>query len=173
MANYKEIIPFILKAEGGWVNDPSDSGGETNKGITYSTWKSFYGDTHERFMKMFQDDWNQIFKTLYWDKIKGDDINSQRLANILVDWVWGSGFAYPPAHLQIILNEMGNNLTVDGSIGKMTIQALNKVNEQKLWDRLVKDRFDFLDDIVKKNPKNQKFLQGWKNRMNNLIKFCS
>ena len=47
--------------------------------------------------------------------------------------------------------QLKNNLTVDGSIGKMTIQALNKVNEQKLWDRLVKDRFDFLDDIVKTN----------------------
>jgi lysozyme family protein len=52
MADYKVIIPFIRKAEGGYVNDPDDAGGETNAGITYNVWKTFFGDTHDRFLKM-------------------------------------------------------------------------------------------------------------------------
>jgi hypothetical protein len=30
-------------------------------------------------------------KSLYWDKWKADQIKSQSVANILVDWVWASG----------------------------------------------------------------------------------
>src|SRR3712207_7646428 len=39
MANVKILLPFILKWEGGFVNDPADSGGATNKGVTIATWK--------------------------------------------------------------------------------------------------------------------------------------
>ena len=34
MANVNKLKPFILKCEGGFVNDPDDLGGATNRGIT-------------------------------------------------------------------------------------------------------------------------------------------
>ena len=34
MADYKVHIPFLEKWEGGWSNDPDDSGGATMMGIT-------------------------------------------------------------------------------------------------------------------------------------------
>ena len=40
MANVDILLPFILKYEGGFVNDPADSGGATNKGVTIATWRS-------------------------------------------------------------------------------------------------------------------------------------
>ena len=36
MADYQKLVPIIKKWEGGFVNDPSDSGGATNKGVTLS-----------------------------------------------------------------------------------------------------------------------------------------
>lgn len=39
MANHKLLAPIILKWEGGWVNDPTDMGGMTMKGITMETYK--------------------------------------------------------------------------------------------------------------------------------------
>jgi len=39
MANIQQLSPLILKWEGGYVNDPADLGGTTNKGVTLSTWK--------------------------------------------------------------------------------------------------------------------------------------
>ena len=35
----QKLVPFILSWEGGFVNDPDDVGGATNKGITIATWR--------------------------------------------------------------------------------------------------------------------------------------
>lgn len=34
MADVRKLKPFILKREGGFVDDPADLGGATNKGVT-------------------------------------------------------------------------------------------------------------------------------------------
>ena len=34
MADVRKLAPFILKWEGGFVNDPDDLGGATNMGVT-------------------------------------------------------------------------------------------------------------------------------------------
>ena len=39
MADAQKLVPFILSWEGGYVNDPDDVGGATNKGITIATWR--------------------------------------------------------------------------------------------------------------------------------------
>ena len=39
MARVEVLSPFILSWEGGYVNDPCDAGGATNKGVTIATWK--------------------------------------------------------------------------------------------------------------------------------------
>jgi lysozyme family protein len=37
--NFQECLDLVLKAEGGWVNHPSDPGGETNLGVTKRVWE--------------------------------------------------------------------------------------------------------------------------------------
>ena len=37
-ADYKKILPFVLKWEGGVSSHEADTGGLTNKGITYATY---------------------------------------------------------------------------------------------------------------------------------------
>ncbi len=39
MASVDKLLPFILRWEGGFVNDPADLGGATNKGVTIATWR--------------------------------------------------------------------------------------------------------------------------------------
>ena len=39
MADVMKLAPFILSFEGGFVNDPDDRGGATNKGVTIATWR--------------------------------------------------------------------------------------------------------------------------------------
>ncbi|MBF0568223.1 MAG: hypothetical protein HQK95_05085 [Nitrospirae bacterium] len=39
--NFGKSIAFVLNAEGGYVNNPDDPGGETNYGISNSISKSY------------------------------------------------------------------------------------------------------------------------------------
>jgi len=39
MANIQQLVPILLKWEGGYANNPADLGGATNEGVTLSTWK--------------------------------------------------------------------------------------------------------------------------------------
>jgi len=165
MADSKQLAPFILKWEGGYANNPLDKGGETNKGITYKTWKQTFGDTHQRFLTMAPDDWNKIFKKNFWDAIKGDEIKSQKVANIMADWVWGSGVYYPVKHLQKIVG-----VETDGSFGPATLAAVNRMNENKLFVAIAEERKQFLKNIVKNDSSQNVFYDGWLNRLEDLIK---
>ena len=46
--NWK-LKSFILSWEGGFVNDPRDPGGTTNKGITIVTFRSVFGKDKNNF----------------------------------------------------------------------------------------------------------------------------
>jgi lysozyme family protein len=172
----QDIISFIKGHEGGYVNDPDDAGGETNKGVTYATWRKTFGsNAHDRFIAMSDDDWYAIFKPNYWDVISGDSIQSAAVANFLVDWYWGSGdYAiglkyYGTAYgIQVVLNSLGNALTIDGGIGSLTLAAINAADPTVLLQALHDDRAAFYNAIVANAPNQQKFLSGWLNRLNDL-----
>ena len=168
MAKIEKLIPFILKWEGGFVDDPADLGGATNKGVTIGTFTQFC-KSKGRPVPSVQDlknitdsDWKEIIKSLYWDRWKADDIKSQPLANILVDWVWASG-VHGIKRPQRILG-----VAPDGLVGPKTIEALNASDPRGLFDKIKTDRIKFIDEICEARPKNEKYRKGWLNRINSL-----
>lgn len=163
MADYQELVPIIKKWEGGFVNDPSDSGGATNKGVTLSTFRSFYGSnkTVEDLNKLSDTQWLHIFLNGYWNKCQASNINNQSIANIFVDWAWGSG---PVTAIKQVQKIVGTD--VDGIVGQKTLDAINKKDPQTLFNAIKKARIEFVENLVKQRPKDAKFLQGWKNRIN-------
>lgn len=175
MANYKNIIPWIKKWEGGLSKAQTDearlnpvpdgSGYHTNKGITWNTWQSVFGssaDSIKRFYQMSDADWQVIYKKYYWDAIGGDYINSQAIADILVNWAWGSWVYTPSVTIQSIVGT-----SQDGIIGKKTIEAINKGNQQDIYEKLKNANIDFFDKLSK-NPKYAANRGGWFNRLNDL-----
>ena len=166
MANSSKLIPFILQWEGGFVNDPDDLGGATNKGITIGTFieykkrKGQKAPTVDDLKNISDEEWHDVFKSLYWDKWKADEIENQSVANILVDWVWASG-SHGIKRPQRLLG-----VKADGIVGKRTIAAVNAMDAATLFKMIKDDRAKFIDEICKARPKNEKYRKGWMNRIN-------
>lgn len=162
MADYTKLIPLIKKWEGGYANIPLDKGGCTNSGVTISTYRYYFGKgkTCNDLKKMSEDEWNYIFKSGFWDKWKADEIKSQAIANLVVDWVWTSG-KYGIKYVQRILGVVD-----DGIVGAKTIAALNGYKSQKdLFGKIWARRKKFFEDIVKNNPSQKVFIKGWIRRL--------
>ncbi len=98
MANYKKAIIKTLGYEGGYVNDPDDNGGETFKGISRKFHPAWGGwvlidDLKKKpgFPKgitinpMLNGLVQVFYKVEFWNKVGGDGLNSQEIANLLVD----------------------------------------------------------------------------------------
>lgn len=161
MADAQKLVPFILRWEGGFVNDPDDAGGATNKGVTIATFRQFYGAaaTVEQLKRITDEQWFHIFKAGYWDRWRADEIASQSVANIVVDWVWASG-SYGITRVQKILG-----VDPDGIVGPKTLAALNARADEPLFYQIRAARIAFVEDIVRRKPSQKKFLRGWTNRI--------
>lgn len=171
MANIDKLIPHILKWEGGakYTNDPLDRGGATKYGITLNTLISIHYDANKdgkvdvNDVKALQlEDFKKILKRQYWDRWKADDIDNQSVANLLVDWTWGSG-----KH-GIIIPQRLLGVSADGVVGEKTINVLNASNQRLIYNKVWQARKEFYEKIVQNNPSQSKWLKGWMNRLNDL-----
>lgn len=139
-------------------------------GVTIATWrkvgydKDGDGDIDVDDLKLLSKDdvLNRVLKPHYWDKWKADQIKSQSVANILVDWVWGSG----ANGIKIPQKLLG--LTVDGIVGPKTLAAVNSSDSLVLFNTIKAEREAFLWRIVERDPTQKRFIKGWLNRLNAL-----
>lgn len=180
MAKIEKLIDFILKWEGGYVDHPNDPGGATNMGVTIGTLqglklkydKNKDGKITKADVKLLtKQDATDIMKSHYWDKCRADEINSQAVANILVDWFWMSGVNATKG-IQKLVGFAGKE--VDGKIGKNSLKAINETiekDEKKFVEQLYAARTQFYNTIISKNRKLESFRKGWTNRLNDLIKY--
>jgi lysozyme family protein len=66
MSNFQECLDLVLKSEGGWVNHPSDPGGETNLGVTKRVWVEYVGHPVESLKKLTKEDVAPLYELKYW-----------------------------------------------------------------------------------------------------------
>lgn len=169
MAKVELLVPHILKWEGGFVNDPDDLGGSTNKGVTLKTYKAYCRrkgypvPTEERLKNLTDERFCDILKTMYWDACRADKIESQSVANAIVDWGWNSGTVTAAKEVQKILG-----VAADGIIGNITLAAINSRSPLPLFGAIQQARLAYLDKICVSRPANRKYLKGWYNRVNSL-----
>ena len=166
MADVKKLAPFIQRWEGGFVDDPDDLGGATNMGVTIATYKVYRKrkglsePTVDDLKHLSNNEWIDILKSLYWDKWKADQIKSQSVANILVDWVWASGRSGITRVQQLL------QIKVDGIVGPQTVASINLANQRQLFETIKADRIRFIEEICKRDPSQVVFRKGWLNRIN-------
>ena len=136
--NFNDCLTRLLKDEGGYSNDPSDSGGPTNYGITLADYQKYINrqGTASDVKGMSIDDAKTIYKTKYWDALDGDNLTSG-VDYTCFDYGVNSGLGRPRKALAKFKDKKGTEL----------IDAIND------------ERVDFLHAIS--GGKNAKFLKGW------------
>ena len=187
MTNYKNIVPFIKKSEGGISSEPKDSASKnsspcgnkngypihTNKGITWATFKGLaskggYTASCDNFLKMPDDIWFKVYKVGFWDEVQGDRIQNQAIANTFVEMTWGSGLGSISKGTGTLgwLNSFfkknyNQNLT---SITQM-VDFVNKLDNEGKTPQLFEKLNDFRATKYK-NLNQPAFTKGWLNRLN-------
>lgn len=160
MTDFNKLKKFILSWEGGFVNDPDDPGGATNKGITLSKFREIYGTnkTVRDLKKLTDEQWTYIFRTQFWDKWKADDIIDSNLIFLIVDWFWNSGNNCTKRVQKYL------NVKVDGIVGNKTISALNELNGKEAFN----DIWHLRESYYKTRKLFWKYGKGWLRRLNNI-----
>ena len=168
MASFDLFLPLLLKFEGGYVDDPDDPGGETNKGVTMAVFRDCshillgIHPTSENLKSLTDAQAGTLYRARYWDLLQGDAINLQDLANIACDFYVNAG-THATTLLQEVLNGVGGSLAVDGRIGPATLQFLNGVDATAVYRRYKQGRIRYYHGLGQRYPR---FLQGWLNRVN-------
>lgn len=164
-----DIIDATVKAEGGYVNDPSDKGGETNYGITVATARAngYTGDMRDLPLQTAKD----IYRNEYLVK-PGFSTFPSPVASELFDTGVNMGPATATKFLQRAVNALqGSGLTVDGKMGPATrgavVSYLN--SRSNAQDILVKALNCFQGvryvELVEANASQRKFINGWFSRV--------
>ena len=161
MADFKKYAPKLLQLEGGYTNHPDDQGGPTCKGVTLKIYKAYCGQekTIKDLQNMSYGTWESIMKDLYWDKCLADEIENQSVAEIVVDWCVNSGMI----GLRKVQELVGTK--PDGIAGPKTLKAINEAEQSELFERVLNARKQFYVNIVKRNPRQKVFMNGWMNRL--------
>tara|TARA_R100001443_G_scaffold91424_1_gene97998 strand:+ start:839 stop:1318 length:480 start_codon:yes stop_codon:yes gene_type:complete len=151
LKTFNEIIEKVLEHEGGYVDDPTDSGGETNFGISKRAYpgEDIKGLTVERAKELYKRD--------YWDRFRVSQL-PERIRHIYVDMCINMGGGRATKILQEACNSKNSyKIDVDGGIGKDTIKASANLEDF----RLRAYRVMFYAELVMKKPEQERFWVGW------------
>ena len=155
--NWEKSFASVLKHEGGYVNHPKDPGGMTNLGVTKRNWEIFLNrDVTEAEMRALTPDAvKPFYKSMYWDKIKGDQLPSG-VDYAAYDLAVNSGTGKAAKFLQEIAG-----VAADGVIGPKSLEAIKACDPEQTIDALCDMRLDFL----KRLSTFDTFGKGWSIRV--------
>ncbi len=171
MASFDLFLPMLLRFEGGYVDDPDDPGGETNKGITMAVFRECSHEllgiepTSHNLKGLTDAQAGIIYRARYWNKMNGDSFTSQELANIVCDFYVNAG-TRATALLQRLMNGMGAHVVEDGIIGSASLRALKGLAQEELYRQYKQGRIAFYRKLAEEKPSLAKFLSGWLKRVN-------
>lgn len=171
MANFSIAYKLTANIESGYT---IDNGGPTYKGISFKAWST--DPLAKKIAVMVQaakprrgqiinnpalDEMIiSFYKINYWDKIKGDLVNNQTLANFIYDFYVNSGSAL------IIINKAVAP-RAGAAINENTLKILNE-RPAFCYDAIKAARKNLYHRLAKKSPvfKTNGTFNGWVARLN-------
>lgn len=152
--SFETVVHMVLEHEGGYVNHPSDPGGETKYGIS----KRAYPDVD--IAELTEEDAASIYKRDYWDRIKGDDLPAG-VACVVMDYAVNSGISRASKALQSVCG-ISNG---DGIIGPASLNAVwvtvKNDGEESVVSAVTEQRQEFIRSL----SIYKTFGKGWERRI--------
>lgn len=143
---FKKALKFVLEREGGYINNPNDKGGATNKGITQNTYNAYLkskGQSIKDVRNITNVEVEDIYYTRYWLSA-GCDKMSAKFAVLCFDTAVNMGVSRVKPFLQ-----EAQYTDIDAFI----LARIRKYNE------------------FAKTASQRTFLHGWLNRVFALVDF--
>ena len=152
--SFETVVHMVLEHEGGYVNHPSDPGGETKYGIS----KRAYPDVD--IAELTEDEAAVIYKRDYWDRIKGDDL-PVGVACVVMDYAVNSGISRASKALQSVCG-ISNG---DGVIGPHSLASVwttvENDGEESVINAVTTQRQEFIRALSIYDT----FGKGWERRI--------
>lgn len=179
MSGFDSVFTTTLALEGGFVDDPRDSGGATRYGITERVARAngYAGPMRELPIAEAR----RIAKAQYWDTLRLDDVDrlSPAIAKELFDTGYNMGIVAAGRMLQRSLNVLNRqgadygDLVADGVLGPMSIAALRAYLAKRgpagaavLLRALNALQGAAYIELAERRAKDEAFVYGWlKNRV--------
>jgi lysozyme family protein len=164
MENFQVILAKLLEIEGGFVDNPEDSGGMTNLGVTARMWASWLNVpltriTKQTMLGLKQQDVSPFYIANYWNLVNGNDLPSGVDAMVFHFEVDAGGVS-----AKILQQVVG--VQVDGIVGPATILAtkgyLANYGKVYLFDALANRQIAYYKSLANFGT----FGQGWIDRVN-------
>lgn len=152
---FNKCVDIILANEGGYINHPSDPGGETNFGIS----KRAFPEVDIKHLTKAQA--KQIYYELFWMPCKTEQIAPDIAALHIFDFAVNAGKSRAIKIAQRIAR-----VKEDGIIGKITIQAINA--QPDFYKAYIQARIDYYTILADKKPSMKIFLNGWLRRVKHI-----
>lgn len=174
MADFNAALPYVILNEGKGYEEQPRTDQPTNTGIIASDiaeWKKLPISqiTKDMVKSLSPDEINSIYKALYWDKIRGDEITDQGMATCLFDTCVNRGLATGIIYAQRTCNLLGGSLVADGVFGSYTLAAVNNTDRSKFIKTFENLEAAAYLAIVAAKPEDKRFLQGWQSRAKRLF----
>ena len=161
MSVYDTIFDRLMGHEGGYVNHPSDPGGETMYGVTKRVAQAhgYYGDMR----KLPKDTAKRITEKSYYKAVKGDELD-RLIAWQLTDAAYNHGNRQAVKFLQRAVSASD-----DGLIGPRTLAAVAAMDKNDVVLLFNAERLDFFTNL----KIWQTFGKGWARRIAGNLRFAA
>lgn len=188
MGDFLTSYKKAMKIEGGWANDPDDSGGMTWRGISRNNHPNWAGWNiiDQIRLNRKQSDFEPLlqkneelqtlvlsfYKKQFWDVMWLDKVTNQEICNEMFEAGINLNHEVVVEFLQMALNATNRNgldysdIDEDGKMGPKTVSTLNNHPRSAQVLKLLNcQQGVFYMNLTRKRPSQEKFMTSWLSRV--------
>lgn len=169
---FNDAFDYLMGNESRVItNDPHDSGGLTNWGITKRAYMNFIGQTvsDDYFCELSLDNKKWFYRKSYWEKLGCDQMEHESVATAIFDTSVLYGQSTTALLAQKTADICGAAMRIDGILGPQSVIMINAIEPNLFIDAFRANVLARIDSVCLKNPTDEIFRHGWTNRANRLL----